>query len=92
MAAPELLSLGCEEIVAGESDPLLGVSARLRKEVPFRELCGDTEVVGGTGWTAGDVSGFEGFDGVGGALLAGAKLGEADHPGGVLVGEQIETG
>ena len=37
-----------------------------------------------------DIGCLESFDCVDGTLLAGAELGEADHPGGIVVGEEVE--
>ena len=76
----------------GEFCALFGVGAGFGQEVPLGELVGDFEGIVCGGGVAGDIGGFEGFDGVGGTLLAGAELGEADHPGGVVVGEQVELG
>ena len=83
---------GKEEVCAGKRDSLLGEGAGFGQEVPLLEVRGDGEEVGGGDGVAGQIGGLERADGVGGAVLAGAQFGEADHPGGILVGEGEKPG
>ena len=69
---------------------MLGKCAGFRQEVPaFKLRCNREEVASGFSVTV-DICGLECFDSIRGALLAGAKLREADHPGGIVVREQVE--
>ena len=78
-----------EKVSPGKSDALLREGPGFREEIPLCKQRGHGEAVVRVFGVTIDIGSFKGSDCVRGALLAGSQLRQADHPGGIVVAEEV---